>query len=415
MWTTIHTIDWLLWIFMAPSVLYVTFYALVSLFPKRSPLTTHPSSDLRPQTLDLRPQPFSFLILFPAYKEDAVILHSVKQFLNQRYPQECYQVAVISDHMTDETNDQLRQLPITLLQPSFEKSSKAKALQYAIRKLPTINSQRQRVGEQSSGILSTFNYIVILDADNVVLPDFLELLNTACHQGYQAIQCHRCAKNNNNNIAVLDGISEEINNTIFRKAHNTIGLSSALIGSGMCFTYDWFKQHVEELSSAVEDRELESMLLQERIFVKFEEHIPVFDEKVSNHDNFERQRLRWLNGQLQTLLLMLPNIPHAIATGNINYIDKTIQQALIPRSILLVLIPIFSLIMLLLAPVWSIKWWGLYLVLCISLYIAIPARMRNSAVFGKLTSFPRLALKMLKNLFRLNRKNKNFLHTIHGE
>ena len=414
MWTTIHTIDWLLWIFMAPSVIYVAFYAFVSLFSKRSPLTTHPS-DLRPQTLDLRPQPFSFLILFPAYKEDAVILHSVKQFLNQRYPQECYQVAVISDHMTDETNDQLRQLPITLLQPSFEKSSKAKALQYAIRKLPTINSQRQRVGEQSSGILSTFNYIVILDADNVVLPGFLELLNTACHQGYQAIQCHRCAKNSNNNIAVLDGISEEINNSIFRKAHNTIGLSSALIGSGMCFTYDWFKQHVEELSSAVEDRELESMLLQERIFVKYEDHIPVFDEKVSNHDNFERQRLRWLNGQLQTLLLMLPNIPHAIATRNINYIDKTIQQALIPRSILLVLLPFFGLIILLLAPAWSVKWWGLLLVLCLSLYIAIPAQMRNKMIFGKLTSFPKLAFRMLKNLFRINKNNKDFAHTKHGE
>lgn len=86
MWTTIHTIDWLLWIFMAPSVIYVAFYAFVSLFSKRSPLTTHPS-DLRPQTLDLRPQPFSFLILFPAYREDKVIVHSVRQCLKSTYPQ----------------------------------------------------------------------------------------------------------------------------------------------------------------------------------------------------------------------------------------------------------------------------------------------------------------------------------------
>ena len=394
MWTTIHTIDWLLWIFMAPSVIYVAFYAFVSLFSKRSPLTTHPS-DLKPQTLDLRPQPFSFLILFPAYKEDAVILHSVKQFLNQRYPQEYYQVAVISDHMTDETNDQLRQLPITLFSPRLKKAARQKHL-------------HSQTHWSKSGGVSTTNYIVILDADNVVLPDFLELLNTVCHQGYQAIQCHRCAKNSNNNIAVLDGISEEINNTIFRKAHNTIGLSSALIGSGMCFTYDWFKQHVEELSSAVEDRELESMLLQERIFVKFEEHIPVFDEKVSNHDNFERQRLRWLNGQLQTLLLMLPNIPHAIATGNINYIDKTIQQALIPRSILLVLIPFFGLIILLLAPVWSVKWWGLLLVLCLSLYMAIPAQMHNKMIFGKLTSFPKLAFRMLSKPFPNQQEKQGF-------
>ena len=389
MWTAIHTIDIVLWTIMACSVAYVAFFALVSLFPSHtskhqpSSIIHHPSS--------------SFLILFPAYKEDSVIVHSVRQFLEQTYPKGLYEVVVISDHMQDDTNELLRQLPITLLTPQFEKSSKAKAMQYAIKE---INGQ--------------FDYIVILDADNVVLPAFLEQVNVSCQQGYQAIQCHRCAKNCDNDVAVLDGVSEEINNTIFRKAHNTIGLSSALIGSGMCFTFEWFKQHVDFLNSAVEDRELESLLLQEKIFIKFEENIHVFDEKVSNHENFERQRLRWLNGQLQSLLIMLPNIPHAIATININYIDKAIQQALIPRSILLFLIPVFSLILFCIAPVWSLKWWILFLVLCLSLYIAIPSQMRNSAVFGKLSSFPALALKMLKNLFNLNKNNKDFLHTTHG-
>lgn len=387
MWTAIHIIDIVLWVIMALSVVYVAFFALISVFHRKKKEYS---------TYQLKQS--SFLILYPAYKEDAVIQHSVRQFLEQNYPKDLFQVAVISDHMKDDTNLQLSQLPITLHTLTFDKSSKARALQYAMQHT-----------EES------YDYIVILDADNVVLPDFLEQLNASCQKGYQAIQCHRCAKNSNNNIAVLDGASEEINNTIFRKAHNTVGLSSALIGSGMCFAFEWFKHHVDLLNSAVEDRELESHLLQEKVYIKFEENIHVFDEKVSNRDNFERQRLRWLNGQLQTLLIMLPNIPHAIASGNINYIDKTIQQALIPRSILLVLIPIFSLIMLLLAPVWSIKWWGLFFVLCISLYIAIPARMRNSTVFGKLTSFPRLALKMLKNLFRLNRNNKDFLHTTHGE
>lgn len=387
MWTAIHIIDIVLWVIMALSVVYVAFFALVSVFHRKKKEYS---------TYQLKQS--SFLILYPAYKEDAVIQHSVRQFLEQNYPKDLFQVAVISDHMKDDTNLQLSQLPITLHILTFDKSSKARALQYAMQHTE-----------------KSYDYVVILDADNVVLPDFLEQLNASCQKGYQAIQCHRCAKNSDNNIAVLDGASEEINNTIFRKAHNTVGLSSALIGSGMCFAFEWFKHHVNLLNSAVEDRELESHLLQEKVYIKFEENIHVFDEKVSNRDNFERQRLRWLNGQLQTLLIMLPNIPHAIATGNINYIDKTIQQALIPRSILLVLIPIFSLIMLLLAPVWSIKWWALFLVLCISLYIAIPARMRNSTVFGKLTSFPRLALKMLKNLFRLNKNNKDFLHTTHGE
>lgn len=397
MWKVIHIIDWVLWIFMAPSVLYVFFYAFISLFHrKKNPYATeniHQSS---------------FLILFPAYKEDAVILHSVQECLKQTYPQELYHIGVISDHMEEETNEQLRQLPITLLTPQFKKSSKAKALQYAVSE---VRSKRQEARNENND----FGYVVILDADNVVMPDFLEQVNASCQQGYKAIQCHRCAKNSNNEIAVLDGASEEINNTIFRKAHNTIGLSSALIGSGMCFPYNWFKEHVGRLESAVEDRELEVFLLKENIFVKFEEHVHVFDEKISSQENFERQRQRWLNGQLQTLLLMSPYIPRAIASLNINYIDKTIQQALIPRSILLVIIPLFALVILVFSPIWSIKWWGLFLLLCIALLIAIPSQMRTKTVFRKLISLPMLVIRMLKNLLHLDKNNKDFYHTTHGE
>ena len=385
----IHITEWMLWIFMAPSVLYVAFYALVSLFPSRT-------AKHQPSTLSH--QPSSFLILFPAYKEDSVIVHSVRQCLEQTYPKDSYHIGVISDHMQDDTNELLRQLPITLFTPQFEKSSKAKAMQYAIKE---INGQ--------------FDYIVILDADNVVLPDFLEQVNASCQQSYRAIQCHRCAKNSDNDVAVLDGVSEEINNTLFRKAHNMIGISSALIGSGMCFEFEWFKNHVGLFETAVEDREMEIQLMKEHIFIKYEEHIPVYDEKVSNSENFQRQRLRWMTGQIQSLLMMLPYLPTAIKTGNIHYIDKTMQQALIPRSMLLVVSCFFAFIITIISAHWSIKWWGLFVIISLSIYIAIPKRMRTKALFSNIFSTIKLVGLMLGNLVKMDIKNKDFLHTTHGK
>ena len=391
MWTAIHITDWLLWLFMAPSVIYVAFYALISLFPSRP-------SPINPQPSALSPHPSTFLLLFPAYKEDAVIVHSVRQCLEQTYPKEYYHIGVISDHMQEETNELLRQLPITLFAPQFEKSSKAKALHYAIEH--TENS---------------YDYIIILDADNIILPEFLEQVNASCQQGYRAIQCHRCAKNSDNDVAVLDGISEEINNSLFRKAHNTIGISSALIGSGMCFEYEWFKNHVGLFETAVEDREMEIQLMKEHIFIKYEEHIPVYDEKVSSSENFQRQRLRWMTGQVQSLLMMLPYLPTAIKTGNIHYIDKTMQQALIPRSILLVLTCFFAILMTIISFPWSIKWWGLFLIISLSIFIAIPKRMRTKALFGKIFSTIKLVGLMLGNLLKMDIKNKDFLHTTHDK
>ena len=387
-WGIIHIFEIILWFIIAGSVAYVVFFAIISLFyEKEDRIAIHAAA--------LSDHLNRFLILYPAYKEDKVIINAVTQFLLQDYPKELYSVIVISDHMQSETNEQLSKLPITLLQPTFEKSSKAKAMQYAI-----------------DNIKDEFDNVVILDADNVVRPDFLSQLNVLCSV-YDAIQCHRCAKNANNDVAVLDGASEEINNTIFRKAHNRLGLSSALIGSGMCFKYELFKENVFKLNTAGEDREMEALLLNQGVFIKYAPDIHVFDEKVSNQDNFQRQRMRWMTAQVQSLLSQLPLVPNAIIHGNINFVDKTIQQALIPRSILIVLLGGISVFMTILIPEWCEKWWILFGLLGSSLFIALPSQLRIRS-FAKVFAIPGLVLRMFKNILHIDHKNTDFIHTEHN-
>ena len=268
-------------------------------------------------------------------------------------------------------------------------------MQYAINEIP-----------------ESFDNVVVLDADNVVRPEFLSQLNILCSV-YDAIQCHRCAKNANNDVAVLDGASEEINNTLFRKAHNRLGLSSALIGSGMCFDYELFKKNVFQLSTAGEDREMEALLLHQEVFIKYAPDIHVFDEKVSNQDNFQKQRMRWMTAQVQSLMSNLPKIPSALIHGKINFVDKTIQQALIPRSILIVLLAAISIFMTIAMPQWCEKWWITLGVLGISLFVAIPSEIRFRSL-SKVLTIPALVLRMLKNVLHMDRKNTDFIHTQHG-
>ena len=405
-WHTIHIIDILLWLLTACSVAYILLFALVSILWKKR--VSDFTMFLTGKVLSMRKKDyFSYLILYPAYNEDRVIVNSVTKFISQYYPYKNFHVAVISDHMQSETNQKLSELPITLFQPVFEKSSKAKAMQYAITKVES--------GELNIDGKPDFDYVVILDADNVVEPLFLDRLNEVCAKGYKAIQCHRCAKNNDNDIAVLDGVSEEINNTIFRKAHNRIGLSSALIGSGMCFDYQWFKNNVFKLSTAGEDRELEALLLKQKVYIRYEPDIHVFDEKVSNQENFQKQRLRWMTAQIQSLFNLLPYIPRAISTMNLDFIDKTIQQALIPRSMLVVITLAMSLLMTVVSTIWSIKWWCLFLGTCIALYLATPKQLRKHSIFGKILSLPKLVWKMVLNILKIDRKNTDFIHTSHDK
>ncbi len=370
-WIILHIIEIFFWLLLAASGAYILFFALVSMLWKRpiSPLSAYLEGQIRSMR---EPRQFTFLVLYPAYNEDRVIVNSVHTFLGQYYPYKGFHVAV----------------------------SKAKAMQYALQQIQ---------GE--------YDYVVILDADNVVESDFLAKLNEVCNKGYDAIQCHRCAKNSNNDIAVLDGVSEEINNTLFRKAHNRIGLSSALIGSGMCFRYKWFKKNVYKLSTAGEDRELEALLLRQRIHIHYEPDIHVYDEKVSNKDNFQKQRLRWMTAQIQSLFSLLPYLPQALMEGNIDYIDKTFQQALIPRSMLVVgafgMALVMTLFSLIFSLTWYIKWWLLFLFICLSLYVSTPKQLRSHSVFGKILSLPKLVWKMVMNILKIDRKNTDFIHTTH--
>ena len=100
-----------------------------------------------------------------------------------------------------------------------------------------------------------YDIAVVMDADNVTVPGFLSEVNRAYSAGVKSMQAHRVGKNLNTDIALLDGVSEEINNGFFRKGHNVLGLSAGLAGSGMAFQYSWYYEAVDQLRTAGEDKD----------------------------------------------------------------------------------------------------------------------------------------------------------------
>ena len=188
---------------------------------------------------------------------------------------------------------------------------------------------------------------LILDADNVMAVDFLEKMNAAMLQGSKVVQGHRVAKNMNTPMAKLDALSEEINNHIFRKGHRRLGLSAALIGSGMAFEFRLFKEMMQGIHAVSGfDKELELKLLKARHQIEYLPSALVYDEKVQDRRNFSGQRRRWLAAQLIYLRKYFSaGISQVIVHKNIDFFDKVIQMLLPPRILLLgsvVLIASFS-------------------------------------------------------------------------
>ena len=329
-WFILYIIDGGLFIVTAGTVLYLGIFAIASFINR-----THESPRTKKQN--------RIVVLIPSYKQDNVIEQTVISVLSQAYPQRMFDVTVISDHQSEMTNMRLAQYPITLLTPNFAESTKAKSLQYAILNLPEFK---------------IYDIVLILDADNIIEQDYLQKVNDAFEiAATKAIQTHRISKNRDTTVARLGAIFEEINNAIFRRGHINLGLSSALAGSGTAYDFNWFKANVMKAKTAGEDKELEAHLLRQEIFIDYFEDIYVYGEKQRTTTQLNQQRGRWVSQQFQNVIRNIKFLPGAIFRKQYDLADKIIQWMLLPRTTMMGIMILMSIILPFIYLTLVIKWW----------------------------------------------------------
>lgn len=381
----LQVVEWILFVLLTFNVLYLLVFSLASLLRYK-------------QVRGVVREQKCMAVLIPSYKEDAVIADTVHACLQQTYPSDKYEVVVISDRMKPETNDYLRTLPIRLVEVNFERSTKAKSLNEAMRV----------IGDR-------YDVAVVLDADNLVSPSFLTEINEAfAQEGVEVVQAHRMAKNLNTDMAFLDAMSEEINNSIFRLGHVNLGLSTALIGSGMAFDYALFKHTMALVDSVGEDREMEFRLLSQGRRFYYLQHTLVQDEKIQTAKDFTNQRRRWLAAQFLYGAAHAPHLLKALLSGRWNYLDKVLQHFLLPRVLLLGILSVLTISVLTVSPLYAVKWVVLWTMLAVALLVAIPRKYYTKRLWLAVLGVPKAFVLMFLNLFRLKDAHKHFIHTQHG-
>lgn len=343
-------------------------------------------------------------VLIPGYQEDEVILEVAKSALLQAYPMGLFDIIIIADSFKKETLNNLKEIPVKLIEVSFDKSTKSKALNKAMAELT-----------------SQYDIAVILDADNLMAPDFLSKINAAFAKGFMAVQGHRTAKNLNTAWAILDAISEEINNHIFRKGHRVLGLSSAIIGSGMAFKYDYFKDMMLTVNAVGGfDKEIELKMLKAGHTIVYLDDAMVYDEKIQQADAFGNQRRRWLSAQLHYFRKDFLNaLKNLLLKGNMDYFDKAIQFIQPPRVLLLGSVIIFGVAFVAAnflfhtGTTFSLLWLIIGTACFLSFILSVPRRFYNAQTWRALLSLPKGMLMMMLSLLKIRGANKKFIHTKH--
>jgi cellulose synthase/poly-beta-1,6-N-acetylglucosamine synthase-like glycosyltransferase len=309
---------------------------------------------------------------------------------------------VIADKLKPATLNILKQMPANVLEVDL--NMKSRSLHAALEAMRGSDTE----------------IVMILDADNIMGAGCLEKVNDAFHHGYRAVQCHRTAKNKNTSVAWLDAMSEEININLFRRGPAKIGLSAAPAGSGMAFDFrlicDIFSSE-EILQNPGEDREIDLQLMRRKIKMEFIDDALVYDEKVASARVFEKQRVRWLEAQLNHAKRFFHGDMRD-APKTFLYYNKFLQNLLLPRILTLGAFCFFAVMLILQAsfrahllflgwPAW-VALIGVYL---LTLCISIPLAYYSMKTLRALSQMPVLMIAMMRAIAQMKKRRREFLHT----
>jgi cellulose synthase/poly-beta-1,6-N-acetylglucosamine synthase-like glycosyltransferase len=337
-------------------------------------------------------------VLVPSYKEDGIIMATAENLLAQDYPAAAFDVHILADSLERTTIERLQSLPLFVWEVAFRQSTKARSLNafFARNHHP-------------------YDLALICDADNMLDPLFLQKINRAFDLGARAVQGKRVAKNMDTPFAILDSCSEAINNHIFRKGANGLGLSSSVIGSGMAFEYNMLRDILESIDAVGGfDKPLQLKVVAAGAPIQYLDDAIVFDEKIDNSAAFQNQRRRWLSSQYVYLVQSFLPGWKQLFKGNLHYFNLAVGNNMVPpRALLLGALPLVTLGAFFVDPVLGFCGLGLTVLYVATLLTALPRGYFGKDLNRALLRLPGAIAMMAGNLFHLRSANKTFIHTLH--
>jgi cellulose synthase/poly-beta-1,6-N-acetylglucosamine synthase-like glycosyltransferase len=301
-----------------------------------------------------------FAVFIPAHNEEAIIETSMHSWQQVDYPKEMVGIHVIADNCTDRTIEIARRLGASVWdRQDYENRGKGQALAWA---LDTID-------------LKLIDAIVIVDADTIVDPEFLNVMNDRLVAGCQVVQGYDGVMNPYENaMTCLMEITNVMKNLLFNYAKSKVGLSVQLMGTGMCLDKAVIKQVGWKAFSIGEDGEQFAYMARAGIHVEFEPRAKVFAQEASSFGQAYSQRVRWSAGRMQLSGLGFRLLGEGIQQRRISLVDAAITF-LLPNYAMLANIVIAVLLIVGLSGALPgrtlLAWWYGALLLSLVIYFVI--------------------------------------------
>ena len=346
-----------------------------------------------------------FACIITAYKNAAIALPLVESLLRQSYKE--FTIYLVADECEDLDYD-FTDPRFVLLRPENPLRLKVRSIRFAV-----------------DHFIKQPDFIVILDADNLAHPQFLEIINDYVNAGHCCIQGQRRAKNLDTTYAALDSLGEHYKNYIERRVPYLLGGSAVISGSGMATETQLYLDYLNSKEISLghekgkrmlqEDKILQNFILHKNNKIAYAHQAIVYDEKVANAQAVETQRGRWLYSYFQ-------NMPNALGI-----LDKGIFQLNFNKAyfgfvtlVLPMFIQVGIALMLAFIGLWLAPWYSIAIIASLMLFAAgvIWSLYLDNApapVWKALKHSPRFIFRQVRSLWKTRNPDKHFQHTEHNK
>lgn len=229
----------------------------------------------------------NFAILIPAHNEEAILGTLLESLSKLAYPKDLYTVFVIADNCTDTTAELARSTGWVHVYERFDERKRGKgyALSWLLQEL-----EKNR---------SIYDAYVILDADSVVVPTFLQSMNRELAQGARALQaCNTVLNISESPSTALRLVALTLMNHVRPLGRNGLGVSSTLTGNGMCLSRSLLIDYPWQAFAIAEDYQYYLTLVQHGERVCYVPGAVVRSHMPTSFARMRTQDVRWESAEL---------------------------------------------------------------------------------------------------------------------
>jgi hypothetical protein len=340
---------------------------------------------------------YQFGIVVTAHQETVFIPPIVDSLLKQNYPH--FNVYIVADDC-DISNLHFDDSRINILKPPVALNTNSKSIAYGVEHFKDNDE-----------------VLVIFDPDNLVHPKFLEILNAYYNRGYKAVQGNLQSKNTQGKYAKIDTIGILFNTFIDRDIRSELGLSVSIWGCGISVDTNVYRKISYNNKSQMGgfDKKMQAEIVKNVSIIAYAPAAIVYDEKVIDGRNFEKQRIRWISSYFKFFSESVNLFFTGILRLNFSMAYFGFNLIRPPYFILVLAAILFIKLNFFIHTGLMLGWLIVLCIFVLSFIIIVISKAANKSISKAIWYMPLFFFHQVRSLFKIKMNKGSILKTSHSQ